>query len=84
MRRLQFMHPLFYERFNQILAEKKLTPKGLSRTMGISVNTAYDWINDMRIMTVVNFFELCKKLDVNPMWLYGISNDRTSFKESLG
>lgn len=84
MKRIQFMHPLFYERLNQLLKEKKLSAKRLSKEMGVSINTAYDWINDMRIMTTVNFFELCKFLDVSPLWLYGISNDRLSFQEAAG
>jgi DNA-binding Xre family transcriptional regulator len=77
----QSMLPQFVERFNELLEEKNISAKKLALDMGVSKNTAYEWIWNNRIMNTVNFMNLCKYLDVNPLWLYGISNERTSFME---
>lgn len=74
------MDDIFIARFNQLLEEKGISAKKLCQIMGISCNTAYEWINADRVMSTTNFFMLCEHLDVNPQWLYGTTNVRTPYK----
>lgn len=79
MKRKQVMPELFYERINKLVSEKGISLNRLSKDLNISTNTASDWVNDYRIMTVVNFMELSEYFNVNPMWLYGLDNERRKF-----
>lgn len=79
MKRKQVMPDLFYERINELVSEKGISLNRLSKDLKISTNTASDWVNDYRIMTVVNFMELSEYFNVNPMWLYGLDNERRKF-----
>ncbi|MBQ0112390.1 MAG: helix-turn-helix transcriptional regulator [Bacteroidales bacterium] len=80
MRITQFMPDAYYDRINELMAEREITPKQLAKKLKVSNNTVYDWVRDMRVMSTVNFFEVCKFFDVNASWLYGITDKRTTYK----
>lgn len=80
-KRALYMPDNFVVRLRQVLNEKDITPKEAQRDLKVSNSTMYAWLNDERIMSVVNFFEICEYLNVNPMWLYGLTDERKGFAE---
>lgn len=81
MKRIQYMPLAFMPRINQLLDESGLNAHQLSKKLGLSANTISEWLSDSRVMSTVSFFELCKFFDVNPMWLYGLTDERKCFEE---
>lgn len=79
-KRTLYMPDKFVGRLRQLLVENDISAKQLQRELNVSSSTVYEWLNDSRIMSVVNFFEVCEYFDVNPLWLYGLTDNRTGFK----
>ena len=79
-KRTLYMPDKFVGRLRQLLVENDISAKQLQRELNVSSSTVYEWLNDSRIMAVVNFFEVCEYFDVNPLWLYGLTDNRTGFK----
>lgn len=76
MEHISMMPEAFYERFNEVLKEKKISAKELAKLVGVSKNTVYEWIWNTRQMYTPSFIKVCRILDVDPLWLYGESNVR--------
>ena len=70
------MPECFIPRLQEAMQDKKIKPKKLCAILKLSHNTVYEWINGYRVMNAVNFFELCAFLEVNPMWMYGLSDEK--------
>lgn len=79
-KRALYMPDKFVGRLRQLIADKGVSTKQAQRDLKVSSSTMYAWLNDERIMSVVNFFEVCEYFDVNPLWLYGLTDNRTGFK----
>lgn len=69
-KRHQEMSADFYDRLEQAMKDKHINAYQLSQLINVSPNTVSEWINKKRIMNVVNFFDMCRVLDVDPLWLY--------------
>lgn len=81
MQQVQMMPEKFYERFNGLLIEKNISAKKLAEVIGVSQKTVYEWIWNTRQMYTPSFMKICKFLDVDPLWLYGMSNKRKRYGE---
>ena len=56
-KRTLYMPDKFEGRLRQLLADKGVSTKQAQRDLKVSSSTMYAWLNDERIMSVVNFFE---------------------------
>lgn len=76
MKIVRYMPMEFSERLRQLLKEKNMTVKDLSRDLKVSDTSIYAWINDERNITATYFFDIAEYFKVNPCWLYGTSDER--------
>ena len=77
----EYMPDVFISRLEDVLKDKGIKPKTFSREMGCSINTAYEWIYAARIPKVTNYFKICKYLDVNPLYLWGLTEEKGHYKQ---
>lgn len=71
------MTNLFPERLNQLLSEKNLTIYDLASMLGLSPATISRYVNGKMSPKLPTIEMIAMKLNINPLWLTGQSNDKT-------
>ena len=66
---------IFHERLKEILAQKKVSQRGLAKKLNVTQQTVNGWANK-DIPTLERLKEICETLDVSADFLLGLDKNQ--------